>query len=195
MSDTSTGGVPARRAVTRWAWRLLRRDWRQHLLIVLLLSVAVAAAVGFACAAFNAAPTSGRAEFGDADHSLRFNDRDPAMLQPKVDEAAAHFGAIDAIGHRPVPVPGTVRQVDYRSQQPDGPFGSPLLDLLSGRYPATVDEAAVTDWLADTLDARSARRSIWTARRAPSWASSRTPATSMTSSSSCRSRASPTQTS
>jgi putative ABC transport system permease protein len=152
MSDTGTGGVPARRAVTRWAWRLFRRDWRQHLLIMSLLSVAVAAAIGLACAAFNAAPASGRADFGDADHFIRFNEN-PATLQAKLDAATEHFGAIDAIGHRPVPVPGTVRQVDYRSQQPGGPFGAPLLDLRSGRYPVEDTEAAVTDWVADTLHA------------------------------------------
>src|SRR5207237_5266677 len=37
------GGGPARRAVVRWAWRLFRREWRQQLLVLALLSVAVAA--------------------------------------------------------------------------------------------------------------------------------------------------------
>ena len=37
------GGVPARRAVIRWAVRLLRREWRQQLLILALITVAVAA--------------------------------------------------------------------------------------------------------------------------------------------------------
>ena len=156
MSDTSTGGVPARRAVTRWAWRLLRRDWRQHLLIVLLLTASVAAAVGFACATYNVAPASGRRDFGDADHWLRLNNADrrhPESLQAQVDATAEHFGAIDAIGFRPVLVPGTVEQVDYRSQEPNGPFGAPLLELRSGRYPTADGEAAVTDWVADSLDA------------------------------------------
>jgi putative ABC transport system permease protein len=153
MSDSGTGGVPARRAVTRWAWRLFRRGWRQHLLIMSLLSVAVAAAIGLACAAFNAAPASGRAEFGDANYFFRFGHSDPDALQAKLEAATEHFGAIDAIGHRPVPVPGTVKQVDYRTQQPDGPFGTPLLDLRSGRYPEASTEAAVTDWVADTLHA------------------------------------------
>jgi putative ABC transport system permease protein len=153
MSDSGAGGVPARRAVTRWAWRLFRRDWRQHLLIISLLGVAVAAAIGLACAAFNAAPASGRADFGNADHWLRLNSPDPATLQAKLDAAAEHFGGIDAIGHRPVPVPGTTRQVDYRSQQPGGTLGSPLLELRSGRFPSANDEAAVTGWIADTLDA------------------------------------------
>src|SRR5271155_4721114 len=35
------GGVPARRAVVRWAWRLLRHEWRQQLLILALITVAV----------------------------------------------------------------------------------------------------------------------------------------------------------
>src|SRR5215470_809621 len=39
------GGVPARRAVIRWAIRLLRREWRQQLLILALITVAVAATV------------------------------------------------------------------------------------------------------------------------------------------------------
>ena len=39
------GGVAARRAVIRWALRLLRREWRQQLLILALIMVAVAATV------------------------------------------------------------------------------------------------------------------------------------------------------
>ena len=38
-----TAGVPARRAVIRWALRLLRREWRQQVLILALITVAVAA--------------------------------------------------------------------------------------------------------------------------------------------------------
>lgn len=157
MSQTTgTGGVPARRAVTRWAWRLFRRDWRQHVLILSLLSVAVAAAVGLACAAYNVAPASGRAEFGDANHVLRLDQPDPpqpSTLQAQLAAAAEHFGAVDAIGHRLLTVPGTEKQIDYRSQTPNGPYGGPLLDLRSGRYPTHDNEVAVTDWVANALDA------------------------------------------
>jgi hypothetical protein len=41
-----TGSGPARRALIRWTWRLFRREWRQQLLVLVLLAVAVAAAVG-----------------------------------------------------------------------------------------------------------------------------------------------------
>jgi putative ABC transport system permease protein len=40
------GGVAARRAVVRWAGRMFRREWRQQLLVLTLLTVAVTAAIG-----------------------------------------------------------------------------------------------------------------------------------------------------
>ena len=155
MSRTdANGGMPARRAVVRWATRLLRRDWRQHLLILSLLTVAVAAAVGLTCAAFNLAPTSGRGEFGDGDHFFRFEHPEAATLTTKLDAAREWFGAIDPIGHRNVLVPGSVDQVDYRSQDPNGPYGHPLLALRAGRYPTADGEVAVSDWVAATLGAK-----------------------------------------
>ena len=107
--------------------------------------MAVAAAVGLTCAAFNLAPSSGRAEFGDGNHFFRFEHPDPATLTTKLDAANEWFGAIDAIGHRSVLVPGSVDQVDYRSQDPNGPYGHPLLALRAGRYPTADGEVAVSD--------------------------------------------------
>jgi hypothetical protein len=46
LGGPSEGGAAARRAIIRWAGRMLRREWRQQLLVVTLLTVAVAAAVG-----------------------------------------------------------------------------------------------------------------------------------------------------
>ncbi len=40
---STRSGAPARRAIRRWAWRLLRREWRQQVLVLALLIVAVAA--------------------------------------------------------------------------------------------------------------------------------------------------------
>ena len=69
-------------------------------------------------------------------------------LQAKLDAGAEWFGTVDAIGHRPVPVPGTEQVVDYRSQDPDGPLGGPMLSLRAGRYPTSDNEAAVTQAVA-----------------------------------------------
>jgi putative ABC transport system permease protein len=59
------GGVPARRAVIRWAWRLLRREWRQQLMILALITVAVAATFVGSAVATNT-PSSPDAGFGTA---------------------------------------------------------------------------------------------------------------------------------
>jgi len=69
------GGVAARRAVIRWAWRLFRREWRQQFLILALLTVAVAATVFSVSAAYNLVPSAG-ARFGTASHRLELERAD-----------------------------------------------------------------------------------------------------------------------
>jgi putative ABC transport system permease protein len=150
-SGDDNGGRQARRAVVRWAWRLFRREWRQQTLIVALLTTAIAAAIGSAAVAYNLAPVSGANEFGSANHYFVFNQPDPVTLPAKLDAGRAWFGEVDAIGHRLVPVPGLTTTIDYRVQDPDGPFGGPILDLRSGRYPADATEIAITDWVAQTF--------------------------------------------
>src|SRR5450759_3471762 len=65
------GGVPARRAVVRWAWRLFRREWRQQLLILALIVVAVAATIVGSAVATNTPPPK-NAGFGSARYSASF---------------------------------------------------------------------------------------------------------------------------
>src|SRR5271170_2010904 len=67
----SDGGLPARRAVTRWAWRLFRREWRQQFLILALITVAVAATVLGSSVAVNNPPPKD-AGFGTAPYSASF---------------------------------------------------------------------------------------------------------------------------
>jgi len=64
-AGTSNGGVPARRAVIRWSWRMFRREWRQQTLVLALIVVALAATVVGAAVATNTPPPSG-AGFGTA---------------------------------------------------------------------------------------------------------------------------------
>ena len=64
--EPTTGGVPARRAMVRWAWRLFKREWRQQLLILLLVIVAVAAVVVGSAVAVNTPPPA-NAGYGTAD--------------------------------------------------------------------------------------------------------------------------------
>ena len=58
---------PATRATFRWAWRLSRREWRQQLLILAMLTVAVAATILGAGVATNTPPPHpNAATFGTA---------------------------------------------------------------------------------------------------------------------------------
>ena len=72
--EPTTGGVPARRAMLRWAWRLFKREWRQQLLILLLVIVAVAAVVVGAAVAVNTPPPA-NAGYGTADDLATFTER------------------------------------------------------------------------------------------------------------------------
>jgi putative ABC transport system permease protein len=130
---------------------MLRREWQQQLLVVTLLTVAVAAAVGSITVVYNSAP-SDNGEFGSATHLLRFDGADPQDLEAGLAAAKKRFGTTDVIGHRSVAVPGGIEKVDYRSQDPHGAYGGELLGLRTGRYPVRANEVAVTDGVADLLD-------------------------------------------
>jgi hypothetical protein len=63
--DADAGsGIVARRAVIRWGWRLFRREWRQQLHVLRLLTVAVAAAIWGAGVVRNSQIPPGYPTFG-----------------------------------------------------------------------------------------------------------------------------------
>ena len=144
------GGVAARRAVVRWAGRMFRREWRQQLLVLTLLTVAVTAAIGSITLAYNSVPAD-NSDFGSGNQVLSLAGTDPKELQAALDSAKETFGTFDAIGHRSVSVPGSVETVDYRSQTPGGTYTGELLALRSGSYPVGPREVAVTDGVAESL--------------------------------------------
>src|SRR5215211_1891807 len=134
LRGRANGGVAARRAGIRWAGRMFRREWRQQILVVTLLSVAVAAAVGGITVVYNTSPAD-NAEHGSANYLLQFDGTHPRKLKAGLASARSWFGTIDVISHRSVPVPGSVETVDYRAQDPHGAYGSELLALRRGSYP------------------------------------------------------------
>jgi putative ABC transport system permease protein len=120
--------------------------------VLALLTVAVAAAIGFASAAYTTTPVPANAEFGAASHFIRFGGTDPGSLEADVAAARTAFDTHEVIYHRHVPVAGLFEPVDYRTQDPDGPLGGPRLALVAGTHP-TGDQVAVTDGMADLFDA------------------------------------------
>lgn len=160
----SSGGVAARRAMVRWAWRLFRREWRQQLLILLLIVVAVAAVVvgsavavntppptnaGFGTAhdlaTFNLSPTSKQAHLTPAKSTLAYAEAQVAFLEQ-------HFGTVQVIENQDLTVPGSTQTYELRAQDPHGPYGGPMLQLLSGHYPNGPNQIALTPGLASELN-------------------------------------------
>jgi putative ABC transport system permease protein len=152
------GGIPARRAVIRWAVRLLRREWRQQFLILALITVAVGATVLASTVATNTpAPVSG--VLGTAQDAASLSGP-AANISAGISELDSHYGRTDVIENESVQIPGTLNTFDLRAQDPHGPFGGPMLSLVSGHYPATADQIAVTSGVA--TDFKLSIGSTWT---------------------------------
>jgi putative ABC transport system permease protein len=129
---------------------MFRREWRRQILVVALVAVAVAAAIASVTIAYNSG-SADNAEFGSARHLLRFDGADPSRLEAGLAASRERFGTIDVIGHRSLPVPGSVDPVEFRSQDPRGPYGGARLALLRGRYPVGPGQVAVSDGVATRL--------------------------------------------
>ena len=152
------GGVPARRAVVRWAIRLLRSEWRQQLLILALITVAVGATVVASTVATSTpAPVAG--VLGTAQDAASFSGS-PASVNAQIKNLENRWGRVDVIENQSAQIPGTLNTFELRAQDPHGPYGGPLLSLVSGAYPVTASQIAVTSGVASSFNLRIG--SSWT---------------------------------
>ncbi|GAA4244814.1 FtsX-like permease family protein [Dactylosporangium darangshiense] len=143
---TGTGGMPARRAVVRWAWRLFRREWRQQSLVLALLLLAVAATTAGLGIAANAPSEASR--FGTADHIVTLESTG-ARLQADLAQLRDAYGTVEVMEHgKKIQIPGTADGIDVRAQDPGGPYGRSMLRLDQGRWPQGAGEIAVTERVA-----------------------------------------------
>jgi putative ABC transport system permease protein len=151
-AGTGNGGVPARRAVTRWAWRMFRREWRQQLLVLALITIAVAATVIGAAVATNTPPPA-NAGFGTARDMATFQAPDP-HLASQIATLKQDYGRVDVIENQTFAIPGSINTYQVRAQNPHGPYGQPMLSLVSGHFPAGPGQVAVTSGLASDFGLR-----------------------------------------
>ncbi|WP_426503173.1 FtsX-like permease family protein [Dactylosporangium sp. McL0621] len=146
---TGHGGMPARRAVARWAWRLFRREWRQQLIVLALLALAVAATTAGLGIATSA--PSEAAIFGTADHLVTLEGTGDRIASG-VATLRGSFGTVDVIEHtKHIAVPGSANGIDLRAQDPRGVYGGTMLRLDEGHWPQGPGEVAVTGRAASLL--------------------------------------------
>ncbi len=136
----------ARRSLSRWALRLAVREWKQRILIVLLVAVASAATLlGIAVA--SATPgTPNAGIYGTAQTLVELPPSTPDLpaVIAKIEKA---YGAGSVVYDQPI-VTGQAGGADLRAQDPAAPYTQALLALSSGRYPSGSGQVAVTAGLA-----------------------------------------------
>ena len=142
-AELDDGGSSARLAVIHWAWRLFRRELRQQLLVIALLTVAVAATVWGAGVATNTpAANPDAATYGTAGALISLPGTDP-RLAADIARIRRQYRPADVIENQGL-ASGTAQAVWLRAQDPAGPYGGPLLALVSGRYPTGAGQVAMT---------------------------------------------------
>src|SRR5579862_3923075 len=146
------GGTPARRAVTRWAWRLFRREWRQQLLILALVTVAVAATIVGSAVATNS-PQPANFGFGRAQDQVTFT-TGGGHTASVIAGLEHRFGRVEVIDSETQSIPGSISTYQLRAQDPHGPFGGPMLSLVSGHYPSGAGQVAATSGVASAFHLR-----------------------------------------
>ena len=121
--------------MVRWGWRLFRREWRQQLLVLGLLTVAVAATIWGASVVTNTQlPNPNYATFGTAAAQVTLPGSDP-HLAADIATIQGRWGPADLIENQDIAT-GTTQPVQLRAERPHGHYNSPLLSLVSGTYPA-----------------------------------------------------------
>jgi putative ABC transport system permease protein len=148
----SGGGIAARKAVMRWAWRMFRREWRQQLLVLALITLAVAATI-LAAAVTTNQPPAANFGFGTAQDMASFPNGGP-QTSAQIASLEHRFGKVEVIENETLQVPGSISTYDLRAQSSVGPFSQPMLQLLSGHYPTTAGQVALTPGLASELGLR-----------------------------------------
>ncbi|HJP77259.1 MAG TPA: FtsX-like permease family protein [Pseudonocardiaceae bacterium] len=136
-------GGPARRAVFRWAVRMFRREWRQQLITIAMLALAVGMIVFAAPTIINSGPTADTlGTLGTANTLVHLPGNDK-RLTADLAGLRAQVGPVAVIGHQDLRS-GSTDPLELRAQDPAAPFGAPTLALDSGRYPHGANEIAVT---------------------------------------------------
>jgi putative ABC transport system permease protein len=155
--DDPRRAAAARRVLFRWVLRLAVREWKQRILIVLLITVATAATV-FGIAVATATPgTPNAGTFGTASTLVQLPGNTPGLpgAVARIEKALGPASVIYDVSI----ATGQAGGADLRAQDPNAPYTHVLLALDSGHYPVTPGQVAVTSGLAQLYGLRIG--SVW----------------------------------
>ncbi len=96
-------------------------------------------AVVIGAAVATATPPAANSGVGTAQDLATFQAPDP-QLASQIASLEHRFGRTDVIENQAMAIPGSVNSFDLRAQNPDGPFGQPMLSLISGHYPTAANQ-------------------------------------------------------
>jgi len=142
----------ARRSLSRWAMRLALREWRQRVLIVLLVAVASGTTLlGIAVASATGGKPNA-ANFGTAQTLVQLpgTSRNLSGVIARMEKA---YGTASVVYDEPITT-GQAGGADLRTQDPSAPYTRVLLALDSGHYPTGTEQVAVTAGLAQLYSLR-----------------------------------------
>ena len=138
--------MSSRRAVWRWGWRLLRKEWREQTLIIGLVFGMVTLSIAASVLAFNISPPDGGI---DSIEGFTFNG-DPAAVAQANELASERTTVMQRGRFRP---PGAVNTVDLFAFDLQRPETNTMINLTAGSYPVGPGEIAATDGAAKFLAA------------------------------------------
>ena len=124
---------------------MFRREWRQQILICVLVAVAVAATI-LGAGIISGSQVPQNAGFGSANTQAVLQGSDP-HLAAELASLRAHFGALGVIDSTPVST-GTVNGAVLESLDPTAPYVRPLVELTAGHYPQGHREVDLSTTLA-----------------------------------------------
>ncbi len=142
LNTGRTGSRIANRAVARWSRRLLRREWRQQLLVLTLLTLAVAATTVGLGLVVNI-QNSDQVSMGSAATRVDVATSGPGAAAGIIVTFHRQLPDAEVIEDAAIPIPGSTASVDLTAMGQHGRYSSPMLAVVSGRYPG-VGEIAVT---------------------------------------------------
>jgi putative ABC transport system permease protein len=136
----------ARRSLSRWAMRLALREWKQRILIVLLIAVASGTTLLGIAVASAAVGTPNARTLGTAQTLIQLpgNTKNLGGVITSIEKA---YGTASVVYDEPITT-GQTGGADLRAQDPSAPYTRVLLGLESGHYPAQAGQVAVTAGLA-----------------------------------------------